>query len=170
MPFLIRVGLAIVSCCRTQILESRSDETVLALLQHLHPNLLPSTSDSFLQLALSVKLKDDDVRKQRIKMEAQVKRQTQTPRMTSTHGSISLPRSWRPSSLSIYIWDYVSTTVYFTCILFRCIRILLDKPCDLVFIFVLFSSILVFAFNRNNVLIIIMRLLESDRDNTLRIY
>jgi hypothetical protein len=57
---------------------------------------LPATPEAFLSLTFSVKLKDDDMRKQRVKMEAQVKRQTQVPRAASsstTSGMISLPMS-----------------------------------------------------------------------------
>ncbi|KAF9459090.1 rab-GTPase-TBC domain-containing protein [Collybia nuda] len=93
VPFLIRVALALISCLRRQILESTSEESLLSLLQRPPPSFLPATADAFISLSMSVKLKDDDVRKQRIKMEAQVKRQTQTPRLVSTPGAISLPRS-----------------------------------------------------------------------------
>lgn len=96
VPFLLRVALALVSCCRRRILESTSEESLLALLLHPPQSLLPPTPEAFLTLTFSVKLKDDDMRKQRVKMEAQVKRQTQVPRMASsstTSGMISLPRS-----------------------------------------------------------------------------
>ena len=92
IPFLIRVGLGLFYCCRRQILESTSEESLLNHIQHPSSNSLPPTSDGFLSLVYSLKLKDDDVRKQRVKMEAQVKRQTQTPRMMSAPGTISLPR------------------------------------------------------------------------------
>jgi hypothetical protein len=67
---------------------------------HPAPSSLPPTSDAFIALAFSFKLKDDDVRKQRIKMEAQVKRQTQV-RVLSVPGlagakagsAISLPKT-----------------------------------------------------------------------------
>lgn len=94
VPFLLRVGLAIVSACRRQILDSTSEPEVLRLLAHPHPSMLPATADAFISLAFSVKLKDDDIRKQRVKMEAQVKRQTQAPRLVSTSAAtISLPRN-----------------------------------------------------------------------------
>ena len=93
IPFLLRVALAIVTCCRLAILESTSEERVLEIFRHPPQSLLPPSPDAFLSLVCSVKLKDDDVRKQRIKMEAQVKRQTQVPRTVSTAGGISLPRT-----------------------------------------------------------------------------
>ncbi|KAF8956630.1 rab-GTPase-TBC domain-containing protein [Flammula alnicola] len=93
VPFLLRVALALVSCCRRRLLESTSDDAVLQLLRRPPAALLPPTPDAFLALAFAVKLKDDDMRKQRVKMEAQVKRQTQVPRTASTSGMISLPRT-----------------------------------------------------------------------------
>ena len=93
VPFLLRVALSIVACCRRTILESTSEETVLKMFHHPQPSLLPPSPDAFLSFVTSVKLKDDDVRKQRIKMEAQVKGQTQAPRAISTAGGISLPRT-----------------------------------------------------------------------------
>lgn len=58
-------------------------------------SLLPADPEELITLALAVKLKDDDVRKQRVKVEAQLRQQTQTshrsaPRLVS---SISLPRA-----------------------------------------------------------------------------
>ena len=93
IPFLLRVALAIVTCCRLVILESTSEDTVLGLFRHPPQSLIPPSPEAFLSLVCSVKLNDDDVRKQRIKMEAQVKRQTQVPRTVSTTGGISLPRT-----------------------------------------------------------------------------
>ncbi|KAJ7043133.1 rab-GTPase-TBC domain-containing protein [Mycena alexandri] len=80
IPFLFRVGLALFHCCRRQVLEAINQESLFDVLNHPSPNWLPPSPDAFIALAYSVKVKDDDVRKQRIKMEAQVKRQTQTPR------------------------------------------------------------------------------------------
>ncbi|KAF9470703.1 hypothetical protein BDN70DRAFT_659976 [Pholiota conissans] len=93
VPFLIRVGLALMQCCRRRILESTSDEAVFHVLRHPPPSFLPPTPDAFLGLAFNVKHKDDDMRKQRVKMEAQIKRQTQVPRTASTSGMISYPRT-----------------------------------------------------------------------------
>ena len=91
----MRVGLAIVSFVRRQLLECTSEEAALLLLHHPPAFNLPPTTENFLSFVHTIKLKDDDVRKQRIKMEAQVKRQTQQQqqlRPTNPGGSISLPR------------------------------------------------------------------------------
>ncbi|KAF8879123.1 rab-GTPase-TBC domain-containing protein [Infundibulicybe gibba] len=93
IPFLIRVGLAIFSCCRRQILECTSEGVLLRYLRKPSSSWLPSTVDGFISLACSFKLKDDDVRKQRVKMEQIVKRQTQAPKIVSMPGAISLPRT-----------------------------------------------------------------------------
>lgn len=93
VPFLLRVGLALVLTCRRQILDATSEAAVLRHLSQPSLSLLPPTADAFITLAFSVKLKDDDVRKQRVKMEAQVKRQTQIPRLMSPSAIISLPRN-----------------------------------------------------------------------------
>lgn len=71
---------------------------MLQVLHHPPPVLLSSTADILVELANSVKLKDDDVRKQRTKMEAQIKRQAQqqqTRGLLANSGggpAISLPR------------------------------------------------------------------------------
>jgi hypothetical protein len=60
--------------------------------------LISNTPEALIELAFTVKLKDDDVRKQRVKMEAQVKRQAQSrlalpssARSNASSPSISLP-------------------------------------------------------------------------------
>ncbi len=72
-----------------------SDKMVLDIIRHPPLRILPPSPDALVSLALDQKLKDDDVRKQRIKMEAQVKRQTQAqvPRKSTTIATISLPRT-----------------------------------------------------------------------------
>lgn len=77
---------------------------MLQTLTHPPQAWLPGSPDGLLALALGVKLKDDDVRKQRVKMEAQIKRQTHQAQLaaaaplrvggssTTTTGMISLPR------------------------------------------------------------------------------
>lgn len=99
VAFLIRAGLAIIQCCKQHILKNPEREAVLNTLLHPPASLLPTNPDTFLEMAAAVKLKDDDVRKQRTKLEAQVKRQTQarahTVQVTASGvpPSISLPRS-----------------------------------------------------------------------------
>ncbi|KAJ3507830.1 hypothetical protein NLJ89_g6085 [Agrocybe chaxingu] len=94
IPFLLRVALALMICCRRRLLDATSEEVVLQTLSQPPSAWLPAAPDAFLSLAFSVKLKDDDIRKQRVKMEAQVKRQTQAPRPSNVGGAgISLPRT-----------------------------------------------------------------------------
>ncbi|KAH9947342.1 RabGAP/TBC [Amylocystis lapponica] len=100
ITFLFRVGLALLTCCRRALLQSTGQDSVLAILSHPPAASLPPTPEALLELAFSVKVKDDDIRKQRSKLEAQVKRQTQAralsskPSGTSARGpSISLPRN-----------------------------------------------------------------------------
>ena len=57
-------------------------------------SLLPDDPEELISAAMSLKVKDDDVNKQRVKMEAQLRQQSQStarsaPRLLS---SISLPR------------------------------------------------------------------------------
>ncbi|OSC97150.1 RabGAP/TBC [Trametes coccinea BRFM310] len=94
VTFLFRAGLAIFACCRRSILQSTSSDSVLDVLAHPPIPALPSTPEAFIELAFSVKLKDEDVRKQRNKLESQVKRRTQ-PRASplATTPTISLPKS-----------------------------------------------------------------------------
>ncbi|KAG2036347.1 RabGAP TBC [Suillus americanus] len=96
VTLLFRVGLALVQCMRHLLLQATSEEAAMEYLVHPPLACLPSTADAFLNQALMMKLKDDDVRKQRIKMEAQVKRQTQS-RTNGSSGmqtaSISLPKT-----------------------------------------------------------------------------
>ncbi|KAH9851255.1 RabGAP/TBC [Lenzites betulinus] len=94
ITFLFRVGLAIFSGCRRIVLQATSPETVLEALRHPPPTALPLNPEAFIELAFSVKFKDDDIRKQRGKLEAQIKRRTQ-PRASplATTPTISLPKS-----------------------------------------------------------------------------
>ena len=95
--FLIRVGLAVISCCRQSLLQCKGQEQLLAMLARPPPRSLPPTPDALIELAFSVKLRDDDIYKQRHKLETQLKRQMQTrPHLSSARVStptISLPRS-----------------------------------------------------------------------------
>ncbi|CDO78290.1 hypothetical protein BN946_scf184674.g12 [Trametes cinnabarina] len=94
VTFLFRAGLAIFACSRRSVLQSTSSGSVLDALAHPPIHTLPPTPEAFIDLAFTVKLKDDDVRKQRNKLEAQVKRRTQ-PRASplATTPTISLPKS-----------------------------------------------------------------------------
>ncbi|EGO22771.1 hypothetical protein SERLADRAFT_393378 [Serpula lacrymans var. lacrymans S7.9] len=98
VTFLFRVAMVLIQCCRHLLLQSTSEASALEHLSRPPLACLPSNADAFLALTMSMKLKDDDVRKQRIKMEAQVKRHTQT-RASSASGSgvqttsISLPKN-----------------------------------------------------------------------------
>ncbi|KAJ7243407.1 RabGAP/TBC [Mycena haematopus] len=96
VPFLFRVGLALLYCCRQRVLEAINQDSLFHVLNRPSPNWLPQSPDAFVALAWSFKVKDDDVRKQRIKMEAQVKRQTQTPRANPATRSMSYPRPGPP--------------------------------------------------------------------------
>jgi hypothetical protein len=104
MVFLLRIGLALVTYCHRALLNIHQEAEALNLLQRPPQFLISSSPDSLIELANSFKLKDDDIRKQRIKLEAQVKRQTQSRlsnavRRSSSNSnggpsaSISLPRS-----------------------------------------------------------------------------
>ncbi|TFY79117.1 hypothetical protein EWM64_g4900 [Hericium alpestre] len=98
--FLFRVGLALITCCRRPVLECKSDTQALEILLCPPSILLSSNPDTLVELANASKLKDDEVRKQRIKLEAQKKRAIATTqgKMLTAPGngrgpSISLPRS-----------------------------------------------------------------------------
>ena len=97
VTFLFRAGLAIFSCARRVFLQSASPDAVLDALSRPPPNVLPPNPDAFIELAFSMKLKDDDIRKQRNKLEAQVKRRTAQTRASpispATPQTISLPKN-----------------------------------------------------------------------------
>ncbi|KAI9452123.1 TBC-domain-containing protein [Lactarius psammicola] len=76
--FLFRIGLALVTCCHRTLRDIRTEADALAILARPPPLLLLSSPSAFIELSSSFRLKDDDIRKQRVKLEAQVKRQTQT--------------------------------------------------------------------------------------------
>ncbi|PIL34749.1 hypothetical protein GSI_02536 [Ganoderma sinense ZZ0214-1] len=97
VTFLFRAGLALFACTRRVILQSPSPEAVLQVLSRPPPACLPPSPDAFIELAFSMKFKDDDVRKQRSKLEAQVKRRTAQARASpispAITSAISLPRN-----------------------------------------------------------------------------
>ncbi|KAI0038339.1 RabGAP/TBC [Auriscalpium vulgare] len=99
--YLIRVGLAILTLCRRVVLDGKGEGQVLNILARPPAILMSSSPDNLIELANSFKVKDDDIRKQRVKMEAQLKRQTQSRLAATAPGqrasaqppSISLPRA-----------------------------------------------------------------------------
>lgn len=96
IPYLFRVGLVVVNCVRHLLLQADTEEAALAHLVRPPPACLPSATD-LLVLAANVKLKDDDIRKQRVKMEQQLKRTTQARPPTGLSivqtTAISLPKT-----------------------------------------------------------------------------
>lgn len=76
--FLFRIGLALVTCCRRALRDMRNEADALSLLERPPPFLLSSSPSALVELSSSFRIKDDDIRKQRVKLEAQVKRQTQS--------------------------------------------------------------------------------------------
>ena len=92
MPYLFRVGLAIVSHCKAQVMGSSDRDAILNTLLHPPSTLLPSTADAFLELTTAVKLKDDDVRKQRIKLfDAHMKKQNQVRNLAAAQNGSAGP-------------------------------------------------------------------------------
>ena len=96
--FLFRIGLALVTCCRRAIRDMRSEADALSLLERPPPFLLSSTPSALVELSSSFRIKDEDIRKQRVKLEAQMKRQTQSRLSSavrrsshSSRGAITLP-------------------------------------------------------------------------------
>ncbi|OBZ77873.1 TBC1 domain family member 10B [Grifola frondosa] len=78
----------------SSILQCTSRDALLELVCRPPTSCLPQNPDAFLELAFSVKLKDDDLRKQRNKIEAQVKRRTQPRTAPGVNvPSISLPKN-----------------------------------------------------------------------------
>ena len=101
VSFLFRVGLAIFLSCKQLILASVGRDAVFNILMHPPSTILPGTPDALLDIAFSAKLRDGDLQKQRQKMEAQIKRTTQSSRNLIPQGvginvstpAISLPKA-----------------------------------------------------------------------------
>jgi len=100
VAFLFRVAVVIFSSCKQYILDAIGREAVVNILVHPPLSCLPPNPDAFIELAHAAKVKDDDVRKQRSKMEAIAKRQTQSRTLSHQTGSggialsnISLPKA-----------------------------------------------------------------------------
>jgi len=95
VPFLFRVGLALFTCCRRPLFEAQSRDLALSVLSQVPLQCLPQSGDALIQLAISKKLKDDDIRKARSKVENRKKRSTSTRAFKSSADPgtpISLPR------------------------------------------------------------------------------
>jgi len=95
VPFLFRVGLALLTCCRRPLLEAQSRDRALYILSQVPAQCLPPNGDALIELAMSKRLKDDDIRKARSKVEMQKKRSTSTRFLKSSANPgapISLPR------------------------------------------------------------------------------
>ena len=91
-PFLFRVGIALLSLCRNALETARDGQTVLAILSKPASfSLLPPDPQDLINMAFAVKIRDEEVKKQREKVEAQLKRQTQT-RTPALASSILLVR------------------------------------------------------------------------------
>ena len=96
VPFLFRIGLALLTCCRRPLLQAKSRDRALYILSQVPAQCLPSNGDALIELAMSKKLRDDDIRKSRSKVEkTQKKRSTSTRFLKSPANPgapISLPR------------------------------------------------------------------------------
>jgi hypothetical protein len=78
MVFLLRIGLAIVTCCHRTLLGVHQEAEALSVLIRPPPSLISSSPEVLIELANSFKIKDDDIRKQRVKLEAQIRLRTQS--------------------------------------------------------------------------------------------
>jgi hypothetical protein len=95
VPFLFRLGLALFTCCRGPLLEAQSRDRALSILSQVPVQCLPPNGDALIGLAMSKKLKDDDIRKARSKVETLKKRGNSTRLLKSSTNPgtpISLPR------------------------------------------------------------------------------
>jgi hypothetical protein len=78
MVFLIRIGLAIVTCCHRTLLGVHRESEVLSVLTRPPPFLISSSPETLIELANSFRIKDDSIRKQRVKLESQFKLRMQS--------------------------------------------------------------------------------------------
>ncbi|KAH9941861.1 RabGAP/TBC [Epithele typhae] len=74
VSFLFRAGIALFTWSKEKIMQCTSPDAALDML--FHPTSLPANPDAFIDMCLSVKLKDSDLQKQRSKIESQVRRRT----------------------------------------------------------------------------------------------
>jgi hypothetical protein len=78
MVFLIRIGLAIVTWCHRTLAGVHQESEALSILTRPPPFLISSSPETLIELANSFRIKDDNIRKQRVKLEAQFKLRTQS--------------------------------------------------------------------------------------------
>jgi hypothetical protein len=71
--FLIRVGLALAFCARKALLQCPDARRALAILARPPADGLPADAEAFITLTMNMKLKDDEVARQRLKMEARLR-------------------------------------------------------------------------------------------------
>lgn len=97
VPLLLRVGLTILSLCRRYLLEAPKAPapSYTTYLLRPPPEALPADPEQFIAQVLAVKLKDDDIRKSRVKMEAAAKQQrfTRNSVMQPSHPHIQTIRA-----------------------------------------------------------------------------
>ena len=87
MVFLLRIGLAIVTCCHRTLLGVQQEAEALSILIRPPPVLISSSPELLIELANSFRIKDDDIRKQRVKLEAQIRLRTQSRLSNATRRS-----------------------------------------------------------------------------------
>ncbi|KAJ1308840.1 hypothetical protein OPQ81_004528 [Rhizoctonia solani] len=77
VPFLFRIGLALLGCLKKQILalNPKSSPGALDCLLSILPQALPTDPDQLIASAYAVKFKDDDMRKMRPKIESQLRKE-----------------------------------------------------------------------------------------------
>ena len=99
--FLFRVGMAIVQCCKQAVLATPGRDVVLNILLHPPSTCLPPNPEAFIEVAAGVRLKEDDLRKQRTKLEAQVKKQAQARAQTAQASARQIAANGGPPSISL---------------------------------------------------------------------
>ncbi|CUA69556.1 TBC1 domain family member 2A [Mus musculus] [Rhizoctonia solani] len=77
VPFLFRIGLALLGCLKRQLLTltPKSSPGALDCLLSISPQFLPADPDQLIASAYAVKFKDDDMRKMRPKIESQLRKE-----------------------------------------------------------------------------------------------
>ena len=93
--------MAIVQCCKQAVMANPGRDVVLNMLLHPPPTCIPSNPEAFLEVASGVRLKEDDLRKQRAKLEAQAKKQAQARAHTAQASARQVAASGGPPSISL---------------------------------------------------------------------